>query len=237
MPEENSKIQVMSAEKKGELTWWKRGKDAVISRKTADTVLKITTNPHTFSMDAADSETDSITVSVAVRWGVFVCGDFVVRCGKLRDFTVYLRDLSIDTAMEDSRQESQSFIPVTLLPSRVSPTPATVKPMPGFEQRGRALSASSFVQLPSLYSSLTVFAPKGNPPTAPRISAAESEPFMAKSFSKGLDTAFLHISPKPLFTSILVATEKRKVDGSTFSAKFFSAASVVFTAVFGEITA
>ena len=237
MPEENSKTQVVSAEKTGELTWWKSGKDAVISRKTADTVLKITTNPHTFSMDAADSETDSITVSVAVRFGVGFGGSFAGWCGNSRDFTVCLRDLSIDTVREDSRQDSQSFMPTEVLPSRVSPTPATVKPMPGFEQRGRALSASSFVQLPSLYSSHTVFAPNGNPPIAPRISAAERDPFMAKSFSKGLDTAFLHISPKPLFTSILVATEKRKVDGRTFSAKFFSVSKVVFTAIFGEITA
>ena len=147
-------MQAVTADITGLYIWWRNGKDAVIPKKMADTVLKTATNPQTFSMVFTDSVTDSVIISDGVR---SVCVIGVLYCDS-RGFTVSLGgrarfeypEASAEISIDDRRQESQSLTPNAELPIMVSPIPTTVKPMPGFEHRGSARSASLFVHSPSL---------------------------------------------------------------------------------------
>ena len=150
MPDENSKKQEVSAAKTEVLFCGMIGKYAVIPEKTADTVLKNTANPQIRNEVLADSEIASVTISVAVRRSAFFDASNGLGFGNSRGITVCFCGVSAEIAMDEIRQDSHSFTPVTVLPSIVSPTAATVKPIPGFEQRGSARSASAFVHCSSL---------------------------------------------------------------------------------------
>ena len=157
--------------------------------------------------------------------------------GVLWGITACLRGRSADRSDAVSMQDSQSFNPMKELPMRVSPMPTTVNPMLGLEHNASELSASCFVQSPFLYSSVTVFAPNGNPPIAPKIKAAHREPFSPKNFLNGVEATFLHISPNPLLISIPVATENSSIDGSARRTNLSSASLTSFMAILGKITA